>query len=113
MIQILFVEAFDYVVGHLLTVHSVVTVLRPLPTAPVGHQHRRQERRVGVLHLHEPRRVRHLLAIELDVHPVPAQVVRDEVGFELLLGDGVNMTGHPAAIDNYLQIAKPGSSAVN
>ena len=96
-----------------MMVHGVKAILCSLPTPPVGHQHGCQERSVGVLYLHKPGRVGNLLTIELDIHPVPAQVVRDEVGFELLLGDGVNMTGHSAAINNYLQIAKPGSSAVN
>ena len=96
-----------------MMVHRVISILCPLPTTPVGHQHGSQERSVGVLHLHKPGRVGNLLTIELDIHPVPAQVVRDEVCLELFLGHGVNMTGHPTSIDNYFQIAKPGAPSLH
>ena len=96
-----------------MMVHRVGSILGPLPTTPVGHQHGSQERSVGVLHLHKPGRVGNLLTIELDIHPVPAQVMRDEVCLELFLGHGVNMTGHPATIHNYFQIAKPGAPSLH
>ena len=96
-----------------MMVHRVVPILSPLPASPVCHQHGSQQRGVGVLHLHEPGRVGDLLTVELDIHPVPAQVVRDEVCLELFLGHGVNMTGHPATIDNYFQIAKPGAPSLH
>ena len=44
----------------------------------------------------------YLLAVELDVDPMSAGVVGDEVGFELLLGDGVDVAGHPAAVHHDL-----------
>ena len=96
-----------------MMVHGVKAILCSLPTPPVGHQHGCQERSVGVLYLHKPGRVGNLLTIELDIHPVPAEVVGDEVRLELFLGHGVNMTGHPTTIHNYFQIAKPGAPSLH
>lgn len=42
-----------------------------------------------------------------------AGVVGDEVGFELLLGDGVDVAGHPAAVHHDLQVAEPSAAAVD
>ena len=72
-------------VAH-LTAAVLVTVLVlavPVGFPPVGHQHGRQQRRVGVLHLNKPGRVRNLFAVELDVHSVSAGVVGDKVGLEM------------------------------
>ena len=42
-----------------------------------------------------------------------AGVVGDEVGFELLLGDGVDVAGHPPAVHHDLQVAEPSAAAVD
>ena len=55
----------------------------------------------------------YLLAVELDVDPMSAWVVGDEVSFELLLGDGVDVAGHPAPVHHDLQVAEPSAATVD
>ena len=49
----------------------------------------------------------YLLSVELDVDPVSARVVRDEVCLELLLGEGVHVAGDPATVHHDLKVTEP------
>lgn len=64
-------------------------------------------------YVHKPGRVWNLFPVELDVDSVSAEVVGDEAGRELLLGDGGDVRGHSAALDDHLQVAEASAGPVN